>query len=97
MGSLGCYDKDHDCSALKLSAKGGIDVREAFIDASFAPAKKGDIRSERRKRGDGTKIMAVADRNGLPVSLYIESATPHEVTLAMSTLLHPVVPERRRT
>ena len=34
--------------ASKLSAKGGIDVREAFIDASFAPAKKGDIRSERR-------------------------------------------------
>ena len=28
---------------LKLSAKGRIDVREAFIDASFAPAKKGDI------------------------------------------------------
>jgi hypothetical protein len=26
---------------LKLTAKGGIDVREAFIDASFAPAKKG--------------------------------------------------------
>jgi hypothetical protein len=31
-----------------LSAKRGIDVREAFIDATFAPAKKGDIRSERR-------------------------------------------------
>src|ERR1700757_4763691 len=29
--------------ALKLSAKGGIDVREAFIDASFAPAKKGSF------------------------------------------------------
>ena len=37
--------------------------------------------------------MAVADRNGLPVSVYIESATPHEVTLAMSTLLHLVVPD----
>jgi hypothetical protein len=24
--------------ALKLTVKGGIDVREAFIDASFAPA-----------------------------------------------------------
>jgi transposase len=34
--------------ALKLTARGGIDVREAFIDASFAPAKKGDIRSERQ-------------------------------------------------
>src|SRR6266581_3860456 len=34
--------------ALKLSAKGGIDVREAFIDASFAPAKKGVLRSGRQ-------------------------------------------------
>jgi hypothetical protein len=37
--------------------------------------------------------MAVADCNGLPVSVYVESATPHEVTLAMSTLLHLVVPD----
>jgi transposase len=37
--------------------------------------------------------MAVADRNGLPVSVCVESATPHEVTLAMSTLLHLVVPD----
>jgi len=34
--------------ASKLTAKHGIDVREAFIDASFAPAKKGGIESERR-------------------------------------------------
>ena len=33
---------------LKLTAKGGIDVREAFIDATFAAAKKGGARSERR-------------------------------------------------
>ena len=30
------------------------------------------------KRGKGTKIMVVADRNGLPVSICVESATPHE-------------------
>jgi hypothetical protein len=35
------------------------------------------------KRGKGTKIMAVADRHGLPVSICIESATPHEVTLVV--------------
>jgi hypothetical protein len=34
--------------AEKLSAKGALDVREAFIDASFAPAKKGGARSEKR-------------------------------------------------
>ena len=37
--------------------------------------------------------MAVADRSGLPVSIYIESATPHEVTLVESTLLEIVIPE----
>ncbi len=37
--------------------------------------------------------MAVADRNGLPVSVCAESATPHEMTLAISTLLQMVVPD----
>jgi hypothetical protein len=37
--------------------------------------------------------MAVADRHGLPVAVSIESATPHEVKLAESTLLQMVVPE----
>jgi hypothetical protein len=37
--------------------------------------------------------MAVADRNGLPVSVCAESATPHEVKLAMSTLLQMVIPD----
>lgn len=37
--------------------------------------------------------MAVAGRNRLRVSVYVESATPHEVTLAMAALLHWVVPE----
>jgi hypothetical protein len=37
--------------------------------------------------------MAVADRNGLPVSVCAESATPHEVRLAMSTLLQMVIPD----
>src|SRR3990172_11367409 len=32
------------------------------------------------KRGKGTKIMAVADRHGLPVAVHFASASPHEVT-----------------
>jgi hypothetical protein len=54
------------------------------------PRKKGH-KVGKTKRGKGTKIMAVADRNGLPVSVCTESATPHEVTLAVSTLLKMVV------
>lgn len=38
------------------------------------------------KRGKGSKIMAIADRTGLPVALYVSSATPNEVTLVERTL-----------
>jgi transposase len=37
--------------------------------------------------------MAVSDRSGLPVAVYVESATPHEVKLVESTLVQMVVPE----
>lgn len=37
--------------------------------------------------------MAVADRHGLPVSICVESATPHEVKLATPTLVQMVVPD----
>jgi transposase len=40
--------------------------------------------------------MAVADRNRLPVSICVESATPHEVKLAPPTLVQMVIPEAPR-
>ena len=38
------------------------------------------------KRGKGTKIMAIADGNGLPVAVFTESASPAEVKLVNQTL-----------
>jgi transposase len=38
------------------------------------------------KRGKGTKLMAMADRFGFPISVYTASASPHEVTLVGETL-----------
>jgi transposase len=46
------------------------------------------------KRGKGTKIMAVADRNGLPIAVHTESASPHEVTLVQATLERSLLSER---
>ena len=49
------------------------------------------------KRGKGSKIMAIADGAGLPVSIVVASASPHEVTLVEETVNHafaPVLPER---
>jgi len=61
----------------ELTARAAIDVREVFIDARFAPAKKGGLKVGKTKRGKGTKIMAVADRHGLPASVCVEGASPH--------------------
>jgi hypothetical protein len=39
------------------------------------------------KRGKGTKLMALADGSGLPISVHVTSASPHEVTLVERPLL----------
>ena len=38
------------------------------------------------RRGKGTKIMAIADRHGLPVAVRIASASPHETRLVATTV-----------
>ena len=38
------------------------------------------------RRGKGSKIMAIADRHGLPVACSIASASPHETKLVESTI-----------
>src|SRR5580658_4776292 len=38
------------------------------------------------KRGKGSKIMAIADRHGLPVAVHVASASPDEATLVEPTL-----------
>jgi Putative transposase of IS4/5 family (DUF4096)/Transposase DDE domain len=76
-----------------LYDEGYLDLRETFIDGSFAPAKQGGARVGKTKRGKGSKIMAIADRHGLPVAVLVESATPHEVTLVHATLAERFVKE----
>ena len=45
------------------------------------------------KRGKGSKLMAVADRHGLPLAVDVASASPAEVRLVISTLEARFVPE----
>jgi transposase len=83
--------------AQALLDEGYLDLQETFIDGSFAPAKQGGASIGKTKRGKGSKIMAIADRQGLPVAVHVESATPHEVRLVHAMLAERFVrqlPER---
>ena len=81
--------------AQALLDEGYLDLQEALIDGSFAPAKQGGASIGKTKRGKGSKIMAIADRQGLPVAVHVESATPHEVRLVHATLAERFVRHRR--
>ena len=73
-------------SPLNLRDRGKIDLSEAFVDATYAGAKKGALRSVQRAVAKGTKIMAICDRHGLPLAVHVASASPHEPHLVPATL-----------
>jgi transposase len=47
------------------------------------------------KVGKGSKVMLVVDGHGLPIGLHLDSAQPHEITLASQTLKTIRVPQKR--
>jgi transposase len=64
-----------------LREEGGLDESQCFIDASFAPANSGRDEIGPTKRGKGVKIMAIVNRDGLPLAVITHAANHHEVTL----------------
>jgi len=69
-----------------LHLLGELDLGECFIDGSFVEAKAGGTAVGPTKAGKGSKIMVIVDAQGLPVSVAVTNATPHEVTLVETTL-----------
>ncbi len=67
--------------ANELREAGALDDTEAFIDASFVPAKGGGAEVGPTKRGKGMKIMAIVDAHGLPLAASTHAANHHEVRL----------------
>jgi len=61
----------------------------------FARKKRGS-EVGKTKRGKGTKLMVVADGQGIPLGVLIASATPNEVILIESTLEKIRVPRPGR-
>jgi len=79
----------------RLDEQGKLQWAHAFLDGSFVPAKRGGASVDKTKRGKGTKVMLVADGEGLPIGLMLASANHHEVRLAAAALQTVRVPRRR--
>ena len=57
-----------------------------FYRRHVCTGKKRGLGVGKTKRGKGCKIMAIADRHGLPVAICTTSASPAEVTLVATTV-----------
>ncbi len=60
------------------------------VDGTFVKAVKGGAMIGKTKIGKGTKVMQMVDKEGLLVSLHIDSANPHESRLLMKTLKNSI-------
>lgn len=58
----------------------------SFSGRKFRSSQKRGAGVGKTKKGKGTKWMLVADGNGLPIGLHLDSANPAEVKLAEQTL-----------
>ena len=65
---------------------GGVPGRQ------LCSSEKGGSAVGKTKRGKGTKWMVLVDGEGIPLGVQLESASPHEVTLAETTLSQVRVP-----
>jgi len=70
----------------QLDHPGQLDWSEAFMDGTFAPAKRGGAGVGRTRKGKGTKCMVLVDGQGVPLGVHLSAATPAEHSLALATL-----------
>ncbi len=62
------------------------------FSTAVLPRRKRGLAVGKTKRGKGTKWMVLADGEGVPLGVRLESASPAEVTLAEDTLANVRVP-----
>lgn len=85
-GEEGVWERIWRAALSALDQQGDLDWTVAFLDGSFAPAKKGGEGVGLTRKGKGTKWMLVTDGNGLPLGFHLASAACAEVRLAAATL-----------
>lgn len=85
-GEAGVWEHIWRAALAALDLRGQLDWTMAFLDGSFASAKKGGDKVGLTKKGKGTKWMLVTDGHGLPLGFHLDSANRAEVRLAQQTL-----------
>src|SRR5260370_22719190 len=84
-GEAGVWERIWRAALATLDRRGGLDWSMAFLDGSFAPAKKGGDKVGLTKKGEGTKRMLVIGGHGLPPGFHLGPATTAQRNLSGHT------------
>ena len=75
-----------DDSAKKQELEENLEEIDFIVDGSFVRSKCGKEETGITKVGKGSKLMAIVNEVGIPVSIMVTSAQPHESQLVEKTL-----------
>jgi transposase len=90
----GRFRQDSPKLSSRFKGARGFGFTGMFYRRQLRRSQKRGLFVGNTKRGKGTKIMAITDRSGLPVSVHIESASPHEAGLVEETISQRFVKSR---
>jgi transposase len=65
-----------------------------FYRWDFCKCQKGGLDIGKTKKGKGTKIMAITDASGLPLSIWTTGANTHEIKLVEQTIEERFIREK---
>lgn len=82
----GIFEQILKALAEDLKERGGLDLSECFVDATFASAKKGDPASALPAGARAARSWQWQTKAGLPLAIHVESASPAEVRLVGAVL-----------
>jgi transposase len=100
MGRIRCLADDLADLSRTTRRRGATRLVRDLCRWYVFPGKKGGSKVGKTKRGKGSKLMVVADGQGVPLGVLTASASPAEVKLIEDTLKQaavPVPPENRDT
>jgi transposase len=92
MGRIGCLVDDLADLPRTTRRRGAAGLVRDLRRRHFCSGEKGGSKVGKTKRGKGSKLMVVADGQGLPLGVLTASASPAEVTLIEETLKQTAVP-----
>ena len=86
MGCQWAIGKDVACFSGPVAGEKANSLERMFYGRYVCQRKKRGLKVGKTKRGKGTKLMVLVDGQGTPLGVYVDSASPSEMKLALPTL-----------